>query len=181
MPQRVCAANAKLARFPASARRILLSQWNDNTIFAVAFLLRIWFSCAAAKDGGGTRTSDSHLFGVLGTFQSITHKGTCMKSAIVLKVAAVAVVIGLVGCTDLKPLQAEVADLKSQVGKLQSDVASAKQSADQANSAAQSASQAASGAQSTANQALAASQASQSCCDATNEKIDRMFRRSVSK
>jgi cell division septum initiation protein DivIVA len=104
-----------------------------------------------------------------------------MKSAIVLKVAAVAVVIGLVGCTDLKPLQAEVADLKSQVGKLQSDVQSAKQSADQATSAAQSASQAASGAQSTANQALAASQASQSCCDATNEKIDRMFRRSVSK
>lgn len=104
-----------------------------------------------------------------------------MKSAIVLKLAAVAVVVGLVGCTDLKPLQAEVADLKSQVGKLQSDVQAAKQSADQANSAAQSASQAASGAQSTANQALAASQASQSCCDATNEKIDRMFRRSVSK
>jgi hypothetical protein len=118
---------------------------------------------------------------VLGTYQSITHKGTCMKSAIVLKVAAAAVVLGLVGCTDLKPLQAEVADLKSQVGKLQSDVQAAKQSADQANSAAQSAGQAASGAQSTANQALAASQASQSCCDATNEKIDRMFRRSVSK
>lgn len=104
-----------------------------------------------------------------------------MKSAIVLKLAAAAVVVGLVGCTDLKPLQAEVADLKSQVGKLQSDVQAAKQTADQANSAAQSASQAASGAQSTANQALAASQASQSCCDATNEKIDRMFRRSVSK
>ncbi|MBC8028469.1 MAG: hypothetical protein H7Y89_20950, partial [Steroidobacteraceae bacterium] len=28
---------------------------------------------------------------------------------------------------------------------------------------------------------LAAAQASQSCCDATNEKIDRMFRRSISK
>jgi hypothetical protein len=120
-------------------------------------------------------------FCVLGTSQPITHKGTCMKSAIVLKVAALAVVAGLVGCTDIKPLQAEVADLKSQVGKLQSDVSAAKQSADQANSAAQAANQAASGAQSTANQALAASQASQSCCDATNEKIDRMFRRSVSK
>jgi multidrug resistance efflux pump len=104
-----------------------------------------------------------------------------MKSAIVLKLAAVAVVVGLVGCTDLKPLQAQVDNLKSQVGKLQTDVQSAKASADQANSTAQSASQAASGAQSTANQALAASQASQSCCDATNEKIDRMFRRSVSK
>jgi hypothetical protein len=111
-----------------------------------------------------------------------TQKGTCMKSAIVVKVAAVAVVVaGLVGCQDLKPLQADINDLKSQVGKLQSDVASAKSSADSASSAAQSASQAASGAQSTANQALAAAQASQSCCDATNEKIDRMFRRSVSK
>jgi outer membrane murein-binding lipoprotein Lpp len=90
-----------------------------------------------------------------------------MKCAIVVKVAAAAVVAGLAGCQDLKPLQAEVADLKSQVSKLQADVQAARQ--------------AASGAQSTANQALAAAQASQSCCDATNEKIDRMFRRSVSK
>ncbi|MEY3136937.1 MAG: hypothetical protein RL580_669, partial [Pseudomonadota bacterium] len=44
-----------------------------------------------------------------------------------------------------------------------------------------SAASAANGAQSTANQALAAAQASQSCCDATNEKIDRMFKRSISK
>jgi len=35
--------------------------------------------------------------------------------------------------------------------------------------------QAASGAQSTANQALAAAQAAQACCDATNQKLDRMF------
>ena len=83
-----------------------------------------------------------------------------MKSAIVLKLAAAALVVGLAGCTDLKPLQAEVADLKSQVGQLQSDVAGRRsRSADQANSAAQSASQAASGAQSTANQALSAAQA----------------------
>jgi hypothetical protein len=108
-------------------------------------------------------------------------KGTFMKYAIVLKVAAVAVVAGLAGCQDLKPLQSDVADLKSQVAKLQSDVAAAKSSADQANSTAQSASQAASGAQSTANQALAAAQASQSAVDATNEKIDRMFKRSISK
>lgn len=105
----------------------------------------------------------------------------CMKSAIVVKVAAAAVVTVLAGCTDLKPLQAQVDDLKGQVSRLQSDLASAKSAADSANSTAQSANQAASGAQSTANQALAAAQASQSCCDATNEKIDRMFRRSVSK
>ena len=104
-----------------------------------------------------------------------------MKCAIVVKVAAAAVVAGLAGCTDLKPLQAEVADLKSQVSKLQSDLQAARSASDSANSAAQSASQAASGAQSTANQALAAAQASQSCCDSTNEKIDRMFRRSSPK
>ncbi|HYC08027.1 MAG TPA: alanine-zipper protein [Steroidobacteraceae bacterium] len=105
-----------------------------------------------------------------------------MKCASVVKAAAaVAVVAGMVGCTDLKPIQAQIDDLKSQVGKLSGDVSGAKSSADAANSAAQSASQAASGAQSTANQALAAAHASQSCCDATNEKIDRMFKRSVSK
>jgi murein lipoprotein len=109
-------------------------------------------------------------------------KGTFMKCASVVKAAAAVVaVVGLAACQDIKPLQAEVADLKAQLAKVQGDVAAAKSSADQANSAAQSASQAASGAQSTANQAVAAAHASQSCCDATNEKIDRMFKRSVSK
>ena len=119
---------------------------------------------------------------VSGPPESTTQKGTCMKCASVVKVAAAAaVVIGLVGCQDLKPMQSDIADLKSQVAQLQSQVAAAKSSADQAASAAQSASQAASGAQSTANQALAAAQAAQSAVDATNEKINRMFKRSISK
>jgi outer membrane murein-binding lipoprotein Lpp len=118
---------------------------------------------------------------VQGPLESTTQKGKFMNRAIVLKVAAVAVVAGLAGCQDMKPLQADVAELKSQVAKLQSDVSAAKSSADQANSTAQSANQAASSAQSTANQALAAAQASQSAVDATNEKIDRMFKRSISK
>jgi murein lipoprotein len=109
-------------------------------------------------------------------------KGTIMKCAsVVTAAAAVAVMVGLAGCTDLKPLQAQVDDLKAQLAKVQGDTAAAKSAADSANSAASSAGQAASGAQSTANQALAAAHASQSCCDATNEKIDRMFKRSVSK
>jgi hypothetical protein len=87
----------------------------------------------------------------------------------------------LAGCTDLKPLQADIATLKSQITRLQSDAQTAKQAADQAESSAQSASQAAAGAQSTANQAMAAAQSSQACCDTTNEKIDRMFKRSLSK
>src|SRR5579864_869965 len=101
--------------------------------------------------GHGTCVLHSHSF--QGPPESTTQKGTFMNRAIVLKVAAVAVAAGLAGCQDLKPLQAEVADLKSQVSKLQSDQQAARQAADQANSAAQSASQAASGAQSTANQA----------------------------
>src|SRR5579864_7659602 len=107
--------------------------------------------------GHGTCVLHSHSF--QGPPESTTQKGKFMKCAIVLKVAAVAVVVGLAGCQDLKPLQADIADLKSQVAKLQTDVAGAKSSADQAASAAQAANQAASGAQSTANQALAAAQA----------------------
>jgi hypothetical protein len=41
--------------------------------------------------------------------------------------------------------------------------------------------QAASGAQSTANQALQAAQAAQACCDATNQRLDRMFEQSQQK
>jgi murein lipoprotein len=108
-------------------------------------------------------------------------KGTFMNASVVKAAAAVVIAFGLAACTDIKPLQADIADLKAQLAKAQGDIATAKSSADQANSAAQSAGQAASGAQSTANQALAAAHASQSCCDATNEKIDRMFKRSVSK
>jgi len=105
-----------------------------------------------------------------------------------IKIAALAAVAALTGCTDLKPLQAQVDDLKSQVSKLSSDVAANKTSTDAAARAAatagQSATQAnttAGAAQNTANQALAAAKAAQAGVDATNEKIDRMFKRSVSK
>ena len=103
-----------------------------------------------------------------------------MKSAIGMKIAAAAIVVALAGCTDLKPLQAQVDDLKAQVGKVSSDLAAHRADRTDANAAAAAAS-AAAGAQSTANQALAAAQAAQSGVDATNEKIDRMFKRSVSK
>ena len=41
--------------------------------------------------------------------------------------------------------------------------------------------QLAQGAQSTANSALSAAQDAQACCDATNQRIDRMFEEQVSK
>jgi hypothetical protein len=46
---------------------------------------------------------------------------------------------------------------------------------------ASSASNAASAAQNTASQALQAAQGAQACCDATNEKIDRAFQKSMGK
>jgi outer membrane murein-binding lipoprotein Lpp len=85
------------------------------------------------------------------------------------------------GCTDLKPMQAQIDDLKTQVSRINSDTATLKASTDSTAAAARSASQSAAAAESAANQALAAAQASQACCDATNEKVDRMFKRSVSK
>jgi len=97
-----------------------------------------------------------------------------------LKIAAVAVIAALAGCTDLKPIQAQIDDLKTQVGRLSSDLAAHKADRTDANAAAAAASTAAA-AQSTANQALAAAQAAQTGVTETNEKIDRMFQRSVSK
>jgi outer membrane murein-binding lipoprotein Lpp len=95
---------------------------------------------------------------------------------VVLSVTAIAA--GLTGCTNLKPLQAKVDDLTSQVARLTSDLASARQ---ESSSAAQAATQTANSAQTTANQALAAAQGAQGCCDATNEKLDRMFRKNLEK
>ena len=100
----------------------------------------------------------------------------------IVKVALASAVVALgAGCTDLKPLQAEVDALKSQVAALQGDVGAAKSAADSAGRTASEAGSAATAAQNTANQALSAAQASQQCCDATNEKIDRMFQKSISK
>jgi hypothetical protein len=77
--------------------------------------------------------------------------------------------------------QATVDEIRATADKAVQDAAAAKAAADSAASAAQSARSAADSAQSAANQALQAAQASQACCDATNEKMDRMFKKSVSK
>lgn len=100
----------------------------------------------------------------------------------ILKVGVVAAALVLAaGCTDIKPLQADIDALKAQVSKLQGDLDSAKMAADGANRSAASAGEAAKGAQNTANQALSAAQAGQACCDANSEKIERMFKKSMSK
>ncbi len=57
----------------------------------------------------------------------------------------------------------------------------AQNAAESAQSTANQARQAASGAQSTANQALSAAQDAQACCDATNQRIDRLLEDVTSK
>src|ERR1700724_3905430 len=105
-----------------------------------------------------------------------------MNLTTTLKVSlAAACVIAFAGCTHLNPIQAQLDDLKSQVSKLQGDTAKASSDAAAANSAAAAAQSAASGAQSTANQALSPGQSNSTAIEAINEKIDRMFKKSVSK
>jgi F0F1-type ATP synthase epsilon subunit len=91
-------------------------------------------------------------------------------------IAALALVAAS-GCVSQKALD----EVKVTADKAVQDAAAAKAAADSAASSAQSARSAADSAQSAANQALQAAQASQACCDATNEKIDRMFKKSQSK
>ena len=94
---------------------------------------------------------------------------------------AVACVVAFAGCTDLKPIQAQIDDLKSGLAKNTADDQKTASEAAAAQSAAASAQSAASGAQSTANQALSTAQSNSTAIEAINEKIDRMCKKSVSK
>lgn len=100
------------------------------------------------------------------------------KIAIKTGIAALALMMAA-GCAGVTQKDHEA--LAAKVDQLAKDVASARSAADAASAAASEAGQKASGAQSTANQALNAANQSQACCDATNEKIDRMFKRSQQK
>ena len=88
---------------------------------------------------------------------------------------AIAISTGCAGMTS------EGDALNARVDQLEADLAQAQSAADAAGANASEARQMASGAQSTANQALNAANQAQACCDATNEKIDRMFERGMSK
>jgi outer membrane murein-binding lipoprotein Lpp len=90
-------------------------------------------------------------------------------------------VMGLSGCTDLTPIQNQVKDLSSQVSRLSSDQAAMRSTLESTGKSARDAESAASRAGSKADQALALAQANQGAISATNEKIERMFRRHLSK
>jgi hypothetical protein len=107
-----------------------------------------------------------------------------MKIAIakILTAAAATVVLAATtGCVSQSKFDEHVSSADAAIKAAAQDAAAAKAAADAAAASASSAANSASSAQSTANQALQASQASQSCCDATNEKIDRAFKRSMGK
>src|SRR5882672_6659868 len=110
-------------------------------------------------------------------------RGRSMKTGMILKAAAAVLALGaMTGCQDaVKVLQPQIDDLKAQVAKVASDTAAAKDAANAASNAAAAAQQAANAAQSTANDAKQAASDSAACCTATNEKIDRMFKKSMSK
>ena len=55
-----------------------------------------------------------------------------MNKTIVVKLVAAAAVMALAGCTDIKPLQADIDGLKQQVSKLQTEVDATKASSDAA-------------------------------------------------
>ena len=97
---------------------------------------------------------------------------TKVQTAIKGSAVALALILAS-GCASQERIQ----NLETKVGLMEQDIAMAK--SDAANAA--SALQAAQAAEASANEALSAARASQSCCDATNEKIDRMFQRSQSK
>jgi hypothetical protein len=62
-----------------------------------------------------------------------------------------------------------------QLDAVRATAEAAQNAANEAQRIANEARQAASGAQSTANNALSAAQDAQACCDATNQRLDRMF------
>ena len=81
-------------------------------------------------------------------------------------------IVTVTGCASVKP---------EQLDAVRATAEAAQNAANAAQRTATQAQQAASGAQSTANQALQAAQAAQACCDATNQRLDRMFEQSQSK
>lgn len=89
-----------------------------------------------------------------------------------------AVALAMLLATGCASLQNQVDALETRVNQLEQDSQAGTSSA---NAAAAEAMRIAEAAAATAEAALEAAAASQACCDATNEKIDRMFQRSQSK
>jgi murein lipoprotein len=91
-----------------------------------------------------------------------------------LKASVFAFLVMIAGCTDLKPMEAQIEDLQNQVNKLQADVAKSANNAAAANKATAASASAAS---SDAKQALSVGEANTAAIDKLNSKIDQMFKK----
>ena len=90
----------------------------------------------------------------------------------------------IAGCASVTPedLAAALAGVDEHAdAAVRTTAEAAQNTANEAQRLANEARQLASGAQSTANQALSAAQDAQACCDATNQRLDRMFEQTVQK
>jgi hypothetical protein len=105
----------------------------------------------------------------------VNPKGNTMRTQKAIRICALFLaMVVMTGCTGM---QSDIDALKTRVDLLEQEVAAANAAA--ANSAA--AMRAAENAQVTADEALIVAAEGIACCDATNEKVDRMFQRSQSK
>jgi hypothetical protein len=96
----------------------------------------------------------------------------------VLKVSAAVLVLGLAsGCSSTATIEKAQATADAAAR----DAAAAKSAAEAARATADSAAQAARGAQSTADKAMSAATASEACCEANTDRLERIFQKSMSK
>jgi hypothetical protein len=98
-----------------------------------------------------------------------------------LTLGAASLFVALQGCTDLKPVQAQLDDLKAQVNQIAPKIANADSQAMAAAGSARSAATTAQQAQGTADKANSTAKMNAQAIEAINEKLDRMFKKSVSK
>ncbi len=90
--------------------------------------------------------------------------------------AAILTLVLTAGCTDLKPMQAQIEDLQTQINKLQTELAKSTNTAAVANkTTAASAATASEG----AKQALSIGESNTTAIDKLNTKIDQMFKKAA--
>jgi murein lipoprotein len=107
-----------------------------------------------------------------------------MNKKLALTASALVLTLGLSGCATssaVKMAQDTANEAKSMASQAASDAASARTTAEKALADAADAGRMAANAQNTANSAAQGAAGAQRCCDANSEKLERMFRGSMSK